>query len=192
MRYLLFFGNIRPYKGVDFLLDAWQGLRSDFPDLRLVIAGRLWGQNQSTPAKLIHKIAGTSSYAKVIEEKLADHPDVIQDLNFLPEEKLYSYLRIAEFGVFPYSSFESQSGAASMAAGFGLPIVSTNVGGLGQLAINEDFLCQSNSATSLRDCLEALLRRNDLDLKAKQLEKAGQYSWHASANSHASCYEGLF
>lgn len=190
-RYILFFGNIRPYKGVDVLLDAWQQLKMRFPDTRLVIAGRLWGDRRSLPSRIVSKAMGTSSNARTIEQKLSDSgSDVMTDLTFISNEKLQAYLRIASLAVFPYRSFESQSGAASLAAGAGVPLVTTDVGGLTDLAIDERFIVKNQSSSALADVLAERLDDN-VSYRTEQLEIARRFSWDAAAKKHLQVYRNL-
>jgi len=51
-------------------------------------------------------------------------------LTFVSDEKLNAYFRISKLAVFPYTSFNSQSGATMRAAGHGLSFIATGKGGL--------------------------------------------------------------
>ena len=190
-KHLLFFGNIRPYKGLDVLLDAWQLAGDQLAEYDLVIAGRLWGEQQSGMARLIHKLAGTSSHATLIKEKLIGQRNIVTDFNFIEEEKLNAYLRIADLAIFPYTSFESQSGAATRAAGCGIPIISTDVGGLTELLIDPDYACESHSPTALARCLVNACNTLRNDTGAKQISRAGLFSWERAASIHEQLYMGL-
>lgn len=190
-RYVLFFGNIRPYKGVDTLLDAWAKIAKSVPDTRLIIAGRLWGRKPSLPARWINSAAGTTQFSNSIENKLAAMSDsTSSDLSFISEEKLAAYLRIASLSVFPYHSFESQSGAASLAAGTGTPVVTTGVGGLSDLTIDNRFIVNERSPRNLADVLLTRLS-DELDYRQKQLHIAERYSWDSAAEKHIDFYQNL-
>jgi len=188
-KYLLYFGNIRPYKGVEMLLDAWERISSSHCDTKLIIAGRLWESGSSIFSRLIHKVSGTEKYSNLIRNKLLDHSkSVISDLQFIPQEKLISYLRISRFSVFPYQSFESQSGATALAAGYSCPILTTNVGGLKELAISNEFVSKELNADSLSKLLNTQLSQYNNELREKQLRKAQKFSWISSAKMHISAY----
>ena len=190
--YILFFGNIRPYKGLDILLDAWKLISHNFPQTKLIIAGRLWEESDSLLSKIANKVAGTSSYSKKIREIINNDPkDIICDFQFIPENKVISYLKISKLAVFPYRTFESQSGAAALAAGYGLPFVTSNAGGLKQLAIDESFIVSDISVESLANTIAKVLLAYDENYRTKQLIKTRYYSWDKSAEFHAKIYNNL-
>jgi len=188
--YILYFGNIRPYKGVDVLLDAWKIIAPMHPGTKLIIAGRLWENNSSILSAITHKISGTSAYSALIKNKLNEQNNsVISDIQFIPQEKLLSYLHISKLVIFPYLSFESQSGAASIAAAHGAPILVTNVGGLKDLVINNDFISRDLSAKGLASLIENRLNTYQHSWKKEQLDKAKSHDWHSCAKLHLNTYE---
>lgn len=190
--YVIFFGNIRPYKGLDILLNAWKIITNNFPQTKLIIAGRLWEKNDSIFSKIANKIAGTTSYANTIRNIIdSDMDNIICDFQFIPDTKVASYLKIAKLAVFPYRSFESQSGAAALAAGYGLPFITSNAGGLKQLAIDESYVVNDLTAESLANSISNALLHYDLNLKLKQSMKAKLYSWSKSAELHTKIYESV-
>lgn len=190
--YVLYFGNIRPYKGVDMLLDAWERLPSLHSKTKLIIAGRLWENKKSILSKLTHRASGTTSYSDLIKHKSSKQQDsVITDFQFIPQDKLLSYIHVSKLAVFPYLSFESQSGAASLAAGHGLPIIATSVGGLKELAISNEFISQDLSADSFSKLIHKHLNNSDKNLKSQQVEIAKQLSWELSAEKHILDYKDV-
>ncbi len=115
LRYLLFFGLIRPYKGLDLLLQAWQSEKLQRrPEVRLLIAGELY-----------------EPYAKY--EPLLTHPAVRDRVifreGFVPEEAVRYYFSAADVLVLPYLS-ATQSGITQIALHFEVPMIATRVGGL--------------------------------------------------------------
>ena len=190
--YVLFFGNIRPYKGLDLLLTAWQKLAAKFPNTKLVVAGRMWSNKKSIFSKIVSLFIGTDKMAERLQQQLADlGDDAICDFGFVPDERLVSYLRIARLTVFPYRHFESQSGAAAQAAGRGLPYICTPVGGLQDLAIDQNFVSRSVNASDLADTLEFALCEYETSWKERQLAKAASVSWPIVAAKHQRLYEDV-
>ena len=188
-RHVLFFGNIRPYKGLDILLDAWRLVEPRVRNARLVIAGRLWGDRRSPLSRFVDRSAGTRSHARVVRDRIAGAgPSIHDDLSFVSDEKLHAYLRIADIAVFPYRAFESQSGAASMAAGAGVPIVTTGIGGLRELAIDDRFISRDLSPKSLAETLVRHLRSGEWH-RSQQLSIAKRFSWDNAARDHLACYD---
>lgn len=116
-RYLLFFGFIRDYKGLDWLLEAFgdQKLRR-FP-VKLIIAGEFYTSSEK--------------YLQIIRNKnLADH--VILRTDFIPDHDVANYFGAADMIVQPYKS-ATQSGVTQIAFHYNKPMLVTDVGGLGEI-----------------------------------------------------------
>lgn len=114
-RLVLFFGFIKPYKGVLHLIDAAGPLRQEFgPDLRVLIVGDIYGDKQP----YLDRIAASGG-ADIIE--LVD--------GFVPDETVEDYFLAADLAVLPYVS-ATQSGIVQIAYNYDLPVVTTSVGGL--------------------------------------------------------------
>ena len=191
--YIFFFGNIRPYKGLDYLIDAWQLIKEKFTNIDLIVAGRLWEPKNSFTSKIVNKIAGTSNYSRYIKNKLAqsEKKQIISDLHFISEDKLNSYLKISKLAIFPYSRFESQSGAAMRAIGNGVPIITTKAGGLTELAINDCFIADTCSVTSLASVIEKCLTEYNEEMRTLQLNIANKSSWGSAAQKHVNFYKKI-
>ena len=116
-RYLLFFGFIRDYKGLDWLLEAFgdEKLRA-FP-VKLIVAGEFY--------------TSSDKYLKIInEKKLNDH--VILRTDFIADQDVANYFGAADMVVQPYKS-ATQSGVTQIAFHYNKPMLVTNVGGLGEI-----------------------------------------------------------
>src|SRR4051812_48834777 len=90
-RVLLFFGNIAPYKGLEFLVEALAKLNPGSPAYRLVIAGRPKNCEQYW-ADIEEAIARTG---------VADR--IVQAINFIPDEQIEIYFKAADVLVLPYT-----------------------------------------------------------------------------------------
>jgi len=101
---LLFFGQVRPYKGVPALLEAFAGL-SD-PEARLRIAGA----------------ANDPSFAARVEQAAAGDPRVEAILRRTSDAELAAMVRAADLVVLPYDDFYN-SGAALLALSLDTPIL---------------------------------------------------------------------
>ncbi len=116
-RYLLFFGFIRDYKGLDWLLEAFadEKLRS-FP-VKLIVAGEFYTSSEK--------------YLQLIKEKkLTSH--VILRTDFIEEQDVANYFGAADMVVQPYKS-ATQSGVTQIAFHYNKPMLVTDVGGLGEI-----------------------------------------------------------
>ncbi len=109
---VLFFGLLRPYKGIDVLLQAWR----DVPDAELWIVGR--------PRMPIDPLRSSAP------------PGVRFVPRFVSDAELPAYFRRADVVVLPYSRTErfDQSGVLAVALAFGKAVVLTDVGGFGEVA----------------------------------------------------------
>ena len=116
-RYLLFFGFIRDYKGLDWLLEAFgdEKLRK-FP-VKLIVAGEFYTSSEK--------------YLQIIRDKnLSDH--VILRTDFIADQDVANYFGAADMVVQPYKS-ATQSGVTQIAFHYNKPMLVTDVGGLGEI-----------------------------------------------------------
>ena len=116
-KYLLFFGLIRKYKGLDLLLRAFARMKDQVEDLKLIIAGEFY--------------RGKEEYLELITEMgLANH--VLLRDQFIPCGEVKYYFSLADLLTQPYRS-ATQSGISQIAYHFGVPMLVTDVGGLAEI-----------------------------------------------------------
>lgn len=116
---LLFFGVIRPYKGLEHLVAAFEAIpESQIDGFWLTVVGETW-EGWTLPTDLIER---------------SPRRDRITFVNrYVTDEELDSYMRGADAVVLPYLR-SSLSGPLHVAMGYGLPIVMTDVGGNAEAA----------------------------------------------------------
>ncbi|MEI6749009.1 MAG: glycosyltransferase [Bacteroidota bacterium] len=115
-RYILFFGFIRDYKGLDILLNAMSEPEILAKKIKLLVAGEFY--TDSKP------------YLDIINERgLGDI--VVMSNDFIPDGEVYKYFSACDLVVQPYKS-ATQSGVTQIAYHFNKPMVITDVGGLGE------------------------------------------------------------
>lgn len=119
---LLFFGIIRPYKGLDLLMDACMSLWKSGAQFELAIAGKPY----MDIAPLI---------AAVCQAGFGDH--LLTDLGFLEESRLSAWIESADILVFPYRHIDS-SGAFLSALHHGKATVCTTTGLFGTLPLDPE------------------------------------------------------
>ncbi|QGA81921.1 glycosyltransferase family 4 protein [Halomicrobium sp. LC1Hm] len=111
---VLFFGNVKPYKGVDILIDAVARLPPEVRQkLRVVIAGRPHGSADELKQK---------------SHSLDINASITWELGYIEHEHVSMYFQRSDIVVFPYRHID-QSGALMTALPFGKPIIATEVGG---------------------------------------------------------------
>ena len=119
-KYLLFFGFIREYKGLDILLKAFSDKRLNELPLKLIVAGEFYIDKKP--------------YLELIDE-LGISENVIMHNEFIPNAKVVNYFCAASVVVQPYKD-ATQSGITQVAYHFEKPIITTNVGGLSEIVID--------------------------------------------------------
>ncbi len=114
---ILFFGLIRPYKGLDKLIQAFAVLRQTHPDTTLLVVGECYED--------------VNKYINLINEAgIRDSTMMINQ--FIPNEDVEPYFKAADVVCMPYNS-GTQSGILMMSYGFRIPVVVTEVGGISEL-----------------------------------------------------------
>ena len=116
-KYILFFGFIRDYKGLDLLIKAMADERIKKSGIQLIIAGEYYG-NQAAYDQLI------------AEQGIAE--SLILKTDFIPNEEVKYFFSAADLVVQPYKS-ATQSGISQLCYHFEKPMVVTNVGGLPEI-----------------------------------------------------------
>lgn len=115
-KYILFFGFIRKYKGLDILLEAMYDARIRNAGIELIVAGEFYDDRKA--------------YDDIIEKHNLQNIRLFTD--FIPDSKVVNYFSAADLVVQPYRN-ATQSGITQVAYHFEKPMVVTNVGGLPEL-----------------------------------------------------------
>jgi len=121
LSYLLFFGMIRKYKGLDLLLDAMPAINQALPDVKLIVAGEFYSDKDAYMEKI---------------EQLGVKENIIIADEFIPSEQVKDYFSIADMVVQPYIT-ATQSGVTQIAYHFKVPMLVTDVGGLAEIVPDE-------------------------------------------------------
>jgi D-inositol-3-phosphate glycosyltransferase len=115
--YLLFFGFIRAYKGLDIMLEAMADARLAALPVKLIIAGEYYED--------------AAPYEALIQ-KYELEGRIVRATDFIPNEKVVDYFCAADLVVQPYKN-ATQSGVSQIAYHFERPMLVTDVGGLAEL-----------------------------------------------------------
>ena len=173
---VLMFGLLRPYKGIDVLLDAWRGVDGQAP----IEDAELW-------------IAGLPKM-DIAALKQASTPGVRFDERFIDERELPAYFERADLVVLPYLQAD-QSGVLFTALAFGKPLLLSDVGGFPELErTGAARIVPAGDVRALGAAMRELL--GDRATLTKMCVKAraatqGHYSWQAVADKHLRLYERL-
>ena len=174
---LLFFGAIKPYKGLDILLRSFKEANSS-GNMDLRIVGNCQGGPDEVEA-LISELGLSSS--------------VRFECRFFSDQEVPAMLSEADVVVFPYRRIDG-SGALLTALAYGKPVIATDVGMFGELITDSSALVTPNSVESLAQKLRSLLQSPE-ELKSLQgiaTETARRIpSWTAIGQQTLKLYQSL-
>jgi glycosyltransferase involved in cell wall biosynthesis len=175
---VLFAGNIRPYKGVDVLIDAFPAVLAQIPDARLAIVGQPWRD--------AGQVAGTIDRANIARA-------VATRLSYVSDDELGRWVSAADVVVYPYTHFDAQSAAAGEALRRGRAIVVTHVGGLADLVDDHQAVAPPRDPAALAKAIVAVLLDSDLRsrLEAGARRRSSELGWDAVAQMTARAYRRL-
>jgi len=160
---ILFFGYIRPYKGLMTLLDALPHVAASL-DLTTLIVGEFY----EDPAPYRDRIAALGLGGRL---KLA--------AEYVPNEEVSTYFSAADLLVLPYRS-ATQSGIIQIAYNFDRPVIATNVGGLPEVVIHgrTGLIVPPDDPVALARAVEEFFRSGKMDEFTKNVrEEKKKYSW---------------
>jgi glycosyltransferase involved in cell wall biosynthesis len=179
---VLMFGLMRPYKGIDVLLEAWRGAHGDesgadgdsIQDAELWIVGM--------PRMDVSSLRASAPANVRFEER------------FVPDDELPAYFERADLVVLPYLQAD-QSGVLFTALAFGKPLLLSDVGGFPEIAdTGAARIVPAGDAGALGSALRELLRDRaaltEMCVRARAAAH-GRYSWEASARAHIDLYTTL-
>lgn len=162
---LLFFGLVRPYKGVDLLLEAMPKVLAALPEARLTVAGEWWA---------------AAGDAKNFLAPGVRHAVEIRD-RYIPNEEMAALFRAADGVVLPYRS-ATQSAVVQLAYGFGVPVITTAVGGLPEAVLHEQsgLVVPRDDANALAEAIIRYHREGWRERLAPGVAAArARFSWAA-------------
>jgi len=177
IRYLLFFGFIRDYKGLDLLINAFADERLRKFPVKLLVAGEYY----SSP----------EPYLKLIKEiNLEDFIELRTD--FIPDDQVNLYFSAADMVVQPYKS-ATQSGVTQIGYHFNKSMLVTNVGGLSEIIPDGKigYVVEPNSL-EIANALVDFYENDRIDeFEANIIEEKKKFSWSNMANTFLSVYNKI-
>jgi len=183
---LLFFGRISPYKGLEYLLGAFQELVKADPDYRLIIAGQPKKGHENYLAGIYAAVADGGASQRV----------TLRD-EFIPDDDIELYLKAADVLVLPYKDIE-QSGVLFLAHTFGLPVIAADVGSFRESVIDglTGFLFNPQDSGDLANVIakyfsSALFTQLPKTRRQIQDHVRRHHSWEAVGDTTRQVYEQL-
>jgi glycosyltransferase involved in cell wall biosynthesis len=183
---ILFFGNIAPYKGLEYLIRALAHLKREYKDIKLIIAGRI-------------KV-GCNAYWENILKLIDEHKlenNVIKRIEYIPEEEAEVYFKAADVLILPYKKI-FQSGVIYTSYYFGLPVIATDVGSLGEDIVEgkTGFVCRPEDPQDLTDKI-SLYFQSDLFRNLEESRRTifkyavENHSWERTGDRTYTVYENV-
>jgi glycosyltransferase involved in cell wall biosynthesis len=179
---LLFFGNIAPYKGLEYLIAAFYEFLKKDRSSRLLIVG---------------KPRGPQSYCNEVRRGIessgiADR--VIAKIEYVPDEEIELYFKAADILILPYAHV-FQSGVLFLGYSFGLPAIAADVGNLKEEIVEDQtgFVFRPRDSSDLAAKIEKYFNSElfqNLDRKRSEIKRYAneRYSWSKVAKLTANVY----
>ncbi len=161
---ILFFGFIKPYKGLMYLIRAIPQVLEHLPQARFLIAGEFYENRES--------------YVREIEALQIGHAVQLYE-DYIPNEQVGRFFTAADVVVLPYVS-ATQSGIVQIAYGFNKPIITTDVGGLPEVVIHEKtgFIVPPKDSKKLAEAIIRFFNEKRAEEFTCQIrEERKKYSW---------------
>jgi glycosyltransferase involved in cell wall biosynthesis len=160
-KYILFFGFIRKYKGLDILLEAMADERIKQAGIELIVAGEYYDE--------------ATTYTDIVKNKNLKNVHLFTD--FIPNNEVKYYFSAAYLVVQPYKS-ATQSGITQIAYSFEKPMVVTNVGGLAEVVPDGKvgYITEPNP-TSIADAILKFFSSPIPNLYENIMHEKQKYSW---------------
>ena len=183
---VLFFGKIRPYKGLECLVSAFLELPIQSENYRLIIAGK--------PGK------GCEEYWDTIRQTIGTCPQrdrILVRTDFIPDDEIETYFKAADVLVLPYRHIYG-SGILSLGYSFGTPVLVAEVGSLREEVIvgKTGFIFNREDPSDLRAAIERYFASDlykHLSARRPQIRcyAADRYSWNEVGRATLSVYAQL-
>jgi glycosyltransferase involved in cell wall biosynthesis len=169
MGYLLFFGFIRAYKGLDILLAALADERISKLPIKLIIAGEYY--EDAAPYEALIQQHG-------LEER------IIRATDFIPNEKVVDYFCASDLIVQPYKN-ATQSGVSQIAYHFERPMLVTEVGGLAELIPNGvvGYVVPPTAGAIADAIVDFYAQQREAAFAAGVREQKKQFSWEVMVSA---------
>jgi glycosyltransferase involved in cell wall biosynthesis len=182
---ILCFGQIAPYKGLEYLVSAFARILKENESYRLIIAG---------------KPKWNDAYWKRIEQLMLDHGvrhRVIERIEHIPDEETELYFKAADVLILSYTQV-FQSGVIFLGYSFGLPAIVTDVGSLKEEVIEgrTGFVCKPRDSSDLAHKIDQYFKSElFLNLESRRAEIKAyaneRYSWDKVGAITTAVYSNL-
>ncbi len=176
-RYILFFGLIRDYKGLDWLIEAFADVRFRKLPVKLIVAGEFYSDEEK--------------YNQLIDKYHLR--DVIEMHNrFVPDPEVGLYFGAADVIAQPYKT-ATQSGVTQIGYHFEKPMLVTNVGGLAEIIPDQKvgYVVEPNPKAIADKLIDFFENQRGADFVENLLEEKKKYAWSTMTGTIFELYRKL-
>jgi len=162
-RYVLFFGFIRDYKGLDLLLEAFSDPWFREKKIKLIVAGEFY--------------SGEAKYLKMLETyDLTDQ--VILKTKYIPNAEVENYFNAADLVAQPYKS-ATQSGVTQIGYHFNKPMLVTDVGGLAEIILHgkAGYVVRPNAADIRKALTDFFENKREKTFTQHVIKEKERFTW---------------
>jgi len=176
-RYLLFFGFIRDYKGLDLLINAFADERLRKFPVKLLVAGEYYSSSEP--------------YLKLIKDNCLENLIELRT-DFIPDDEVNLYFSAADMVVQPYKS-ATQSGVTQIGYHFNKPMLVTNVGGLSEIIPDGKigYVVEPDSSAITNALVDFYENDRISEFEVNIVEEKKKFSWSNMANTFVSVYSKI-
>lgn len=173
-KYILFFGRISPYKGIEYLLKAMEIVHKKHPDVKVIIAG------------------SGKMYFDISKYENLDYVEIRN--RFIELDELADLIRGALFTVCPYTD-ATQSGVVYSSFALNTPVIATKVGGLPEMIDDGEtgIIVPPKDVNALASAILSYLNNPELlkkmNMNIAESAKSGNGSWDIIAEEYISIYK---
>ena len=173
-KYILFFGRISPYKGIEYLLKAMEIVHKKHPDVKVIIAG------------------SGKMYFDISKYENLDYVEIRN--RFIELDELADLIRGALFTVCPYTD-ATQSGVVYSSFALNTPVIATKVGGLPEMIDDGEtgIIVPPKDVNALASAILSYLNNPELlkkmNMNIAESAKSGNGSWNIIAEEYISIYK---
>lgn len=176
-RVILFFGFIREYKGLKYLIKAMPDVISKINNVKLLIVGDFDKDKDN--------------YLELIKQcDIECHVEIIE--GYIPDREVEKFFAASDLVVLPYES-ATQSGIVQIAYGFEKPVIVTNVGGLPDVVIDgkTGYVVEAKNPGRLAEAIIKYYAENNEETFKKNIKKdVERFSWDRMLESIEKLYKG--
>lgn len=178
---ILFFGYIRKYKGLIYLIKALPEIIKQNKNINLIIAGELW-EDWKIYQDEINKL-NLNNHIKVYPY-------------YIPDKEVHKFFNMAEIVVLPYHNTEQTiSGPLLVSLAFGKPIIISKVGGIPEIIKNNKngLLVEPGNVKELSKTVNYLLKNKQLQKKLSKeaLKTTKNMTWDKIADKTLEVYKSI-